>query len=933
MAQDQQITDQDRQQFSALIKSQEFLSAPPDAQQKQLLGLSAIQKAPYDKTALVQQILGKLPKAAPAAAAPPQQSPGMGFKDYAKLGSALVGAAVDLPHGVLSTPISKLLGGSTVREWNEKSQNEHNKANPGGGELRKFSDTAFNEGASFVDAAQTPYGVFTFGLAPKLKALATVGEPGLARFIGNAAKAADGAIRLGYASQQAKQAFHEIEDALNNPSTEKITSAVIHLVEAGFATKPQAEAVIRGIKATPEMIRRGVNTASNLPVAAKAGAVGFKEGVAAQQNAPAGGVPGFRTLKAFRQGASAPDAPPVPKAIEQAANKYGVPVEDYTAAHDMDTHELQTKRFEIRKQHQEVAAAQSYNKAAEKALEEAQNRVNAYREAAHKKELALEDPTEENKKIEEYEGRIGGIQKKVSENTRLIADAKQNNLEAQMKMYNDIHAERTKPPVSAVKAKPTPKPPAEAPAAAQPAAAVPVEPGPKPVAQPAVAAPAPVVAPQSPTPAGQTPAAPALTPSTSAPTSAAPPPSGPIRPPVKGTAAAATVAASAAPAEAEDARRASPYAKPGPYITALPPDQEAQFQSWVKKNKVPFDPSPNADYDMRGYWQANKGKLADTQMRTDGLHFPDTFKTPYHKTFSNESKYATPDAPHWQGDKLYDKSWKMLTDETSTAIQPKKVSSTQAPPKKILAPVAQPKPVAPPLNPTAPKPVAPKSKQAPPTAARLAEDEAGNLKEQPHEKLKPEEYEDRKLQLANDILQGKAVADEKFDFLSSEDRETLGRLQDNQAKKNPPVKKEATKPASGPVKPPVKTEPKPEPKTEESEGDDAETTAAAHKLRGLIKDKKWRSLSTGKVIKTLADEGGYSPWAAKHIAEALEKGEKIKATSLAEYLDKEKTEESLKDAEKQIQSMKKQGLISDEDIDQDDFSSAWGKYIEARAER
>lgn len=826
MAQDQQITDQDRQQFSALIKSQEFLSAPPDAQQKQLLGLSAIQKAPYDKTALVQQILGKLPKA--AAAAPPQQSPGMGFKDYAKLGSALVGAAVDLPHGVLSTPISKLLGGSTVREWNEKSQNEHNKANPGGGELRKFSDTAFNEGASFVDAAQTPYGVFTFGLAPKLKALATVGEPGLARFIGNAAKAADGAIRLGYASQQAKQAFHEIEDALNNPSTEKITSAVIHLVEAGFATKPQAEAVIRGIKATPEMIRRGVSTASNLPVAAKAGAAGFKEGVAAQQNAPAGGVPGFRTLKAFRQGASAPDAPPVPKAIEQAANKYGVPVEDYTAAHDMDTHDLQEKRFDLRREHQEIASAQSYNKGAEKALQTASDRLNAVREARNAKKLAGEDHAAEDTKIEEYGKRIKAIQEEYKDNLKKIADAKQNGLEAQVKMYDDIHAGRTKPPISAVKAKPIPKPPAEAPVAAQPTAAAPVEPAPKPVAQPAAAAPAAAkppaklqmtgkVAPRRPvTPPVAAP--PAATPTQAAP--ATPPPSGPVRPPVK---------ASTAPVTPPSAPAAIP-----PVVPPTEPKKEA--------------------------------------------------------------------------------------------------AATEPPPKKrMLPPVAQPKSVAPPLKPTAPKPVAPKSKQAPPTPDRLVEDEKGNVSQQQHEKLKPAQYEDRKLQLANDILHGKPVADEKFDFLSPDDRETLGRLQDNQAAKSRPAKKEAPKQSGGPIKPPVKTEP--ETPKEEPVEEDAETTAAAHKLRSLIKDKKWRSLSTGKVIKTLADEGGYSPWAAKHIAEALERGEKIKATSLAEYLDKEKTEESLKDAEKQIQSMKKQGLISDEDIDQDDFSSAWGKYIEARAER
>lgn len=35
-----------------------------------------------------------------------------------------------------------------------------------------------------------------------------------------------------------------------------------------------------------------------------------------------------------------------------------------------------------------------------------------------------------------------------------------------------------------------------------------------------------------------------------------------------------------------------------------------------------------------------------------------------HKTFSNESKYATPDAPHWEGDRLIDKNGRVVADET-----------------------------------------------------------------------------------------------------------------------------------------------------------------------------------------------------------------------------------------------------------------------------
>ena len=99
------------------------------------------------------------------------------------------------------------------------------------------------------------------------------------------------------------------------------------------------------------------------------------------------------------------------------------------------------------------------------------------------------------------------------------------------------------------------------------------------------------------------------------------------------------------------------------YVTKLSPLEETTFQTWVTANKIPFDPSPHADYDMRGYWKANQGKLNGTQMKADGLHFPDTWKTPYHKTFSNESIYATPDAPHWVNDVLYDKTGKVIADE------------------------------------------------------------------------------------------------------------------------------------------------------------------------------------------------------------------------------------------------------------------------------
>src|SRR6476619_3245259 len=88
----------------------------------------------------------------------------------------------------------------------------------------------------------------------------------------------------------------------------------------------------------------------------------------------------------------------------------------------------------------------------------------------------------------------------------------------------------------------------------------------------------------------------------------------------------------------EQPKPSFPYAKPGPYATKLPPDQEQGFQSWVKQNKVPWQDTPNADYDMRGYYKAMQSGDQNAQQRQsqfDGkMHFPDTYKTPYHKTFS-----------------------------------------------------------------------------------------------------------------------------------------------------------------------------------------------------------------------------------------------------------------------------------------------------------
>ena len=142
-----------------------------------------------------------------------------------------------------------------------------------------------------------------------------------------------------------------------------------------------------------------------------------------------------------------------------------------------------------------------------------------------------------------------------------------------------------------------------------------------------------------------------------------------VRPPIPPQEAYMPIKQLVEEAKARDPRKTQPlsfnkgWSKPGPYATKLAPQEEAKFQDWVKKNKVPWQDTPTADYDMRGYWKAQQ-KGDPNAKQAKNMHFPDTYKTPYHKSFSNESMYATPKAPRWVGDKLMTFDGKLVTDET-----------------------------------------------------------------------------------------------------------------------------------------------------------------------------------------------------------------------------------------------------------------------------
>ncbi len=116
--------------------------------------------------------------------------------------------------------------------------------------------------------------------------------------------------------------------------------------------------------------------------------------------------------------------------------------------------------------------------------------------------------------------------------------------------------------------------------------------------------------------------------------------------------------------------RNRPYVRPVPatYSTDLG-TMEPMFRAWVAKNKVPFDLDvPVSDYDMRGFYRALASGDPRAQSAVDPndkrLHFPDDWKTPQHETFSNQSQWATEDAPQWnKSDQLVAPSGHIIFDD------------------------------------------------------------------------------------------------------------------------------------------------------------------------------------------------------------------------------------------------------------------------------
>lgn len=103
-------------------------------------------------------------------------------------------------------------------------------------------------------------------------------------------------------------------------------------------------------------------------------------------------------------------------------------------------------------------------------------------------------------------------------------------------------------------------------------------------------------------------------------------------------------------------------------LAHLPPEQEAQFMAWAQQNRAPI----TSDYDMRAYWLHRNDPNMRTQINPNDhrLHFPDTYKTPLHQSFSRESIYANPAShpPMWNDkDQLVLPDGRVLFDERKAA--------------------------------------------------------------------------------------------------------------------------------------------------------------------------------------------------------------------------------------------------------------------------
>lgn len=137
----------------------------------------------------------------------------------------------------------------------------------------------------------------------------------------------------------------------------------------------------------------------------------------------------------------------------------------------------------------------------------------------------------------------------------------------------------------------------------------------------------------------------------------------------------AQILAANAPVTAQDGSNPTLAGRvPSPnYNTQLSPLDEMAYRQWVQQNGVPTNPDAEGlqDYDMRGFYQAlqqgNPKAKSAVDPNDTKMHYPDFWKTPAHETFSNESQWASPNAPAWnEADQLVRPNGRIVFDDRKT---------------------------------------------------------------------------------------------------------------------------------------------------------------------------------------------------------------------------------------------------------------------------
>ncbi|WP_157783478.1 hypothetical protein [Rhizorhabdus wittichii] len=101
-------------------------------------------------------------------------------------------------------------------------------------------------------------------------------------------------------------------------------------------------------------------------------------------------------------------------------------------------------------------------------------------------------------------------------------------------------------------------------------------------------------------------------------------------------------------------------------LTRLTPDEEQIFLRWAAATRSPV----TDDYDMRGFWKNGDESQMAVNPNDGMIHYPDTWKTPLHQSFSGESIYANHAIPQpvWNDkDQLVAPDGTVLYDERAVA--------------------------------------------------------------------------------------------------------------------------------------------------------------------------------------------------------------------------------------------------------------------------